>query len=103
MQVTLPPELEQIVQTYLNSGKYQNAAEILLAGVQLLQREETSPDLTFGILDEQRQFFPLTESELIQESLKVLANHRNAHTLIIKDWRADIQHIQKLRSQMLKI
>ena len=77
MQVTLPPELEQIVQTYLNSGKYQNAAEILLAGVQLLQREETSPDLTFGILDEQRQFFPLTESELIQESLKVLANHRN--------------------------
>ena len=40
MQVTLPLELEQIVQTYLNTGKYQNAEEVLLAGVQLLQREE---------------------------------------------------------------
>ena len=85
MQVTLTPELEQIVQTYLNSGKYQNAAEILLAGVQLLQREETSSELTLGILDEQRQFFPLPESELTQESFKALANHRHAHTLIIKD------------------
>ena len=77
MQVTLPLELEQIVQTYLNSGKYQNAEEVLLAGVQLLQREETLDGITFGILGEQSQFFPLTESEMVEESLKVLANHRN--------------------------
>ncbi len=77
MQVTLTPELEQIVQIYLNSGKYKNAEEVLLAGVQLLQHEETHPHLTFGILNEQHHFSALNESEMIQESLEVLANHRN--------------------------
>ena len=62
MQVTLPLELEQIVQTYLNSGKYQNAEEVLLAGVQLLQREETLAGVTFSVLGEQSQFSPLTLS-----------------------------------------
>lgn len=77
MQVTLPPELEDIIQTYLSSGKYQNAVEVLLAGVKLLQREEASVDITFGIIDEQNQFFPLTESEMIRESLEVLENHQH--------------------------
>ena len=77
MQVTLPLELEQIVQTYLNTGKYQNAEEVLLAGVQLLQQEETLTNITFGILDEQSQFSPLTESQMVEESLKVLANYQN--------------------------
>ena len=45
--------------------------------VQLLQREETLAGVTFGILGEQNQFFPLTESEMVEERLKVLANHRN--------------------------
>ena len=36
-----------------------------------------STSITFGILGEQSQFFPLTESEMVEESLKVLANHRN--------------------------
>jgi putative addiction module CopG family antidote len=77
MQVTLTPELEQIIQACLSSGKYQNAVEVLLAGVKLLQREETPVNMTFGILNEQSQFLPLTESEMIEESLKVLENHRN--------------------------
>ncbi|MCY7366928.1 MAG: hypothetical protein LH474_02115 [Chamaesiphon sp.] len=81
MQVTLPLELEQIVQTYLNSCKYQNAEEVLLAGVQLLQRQETLSNLTFGILGEQNQFSPLTESGMVEESLKVLANHRNKNAI----------------------
>ena len=77
MQVTLPLELEQIVQTYFNSGKYQNAEEVLLAGVQLLQQEETLAGVTFDLLGEQSQFSPLTESEMVEKSLKVLANHQN--------------------------
>jgi hypothetical protein len=77
MQITLPLELEQIVQTYLDSGQYQNPAEVLMAGLQLLQHNKTFPEMSFGILDEQSRFLPLTESEMIQESLKVLENHQN--------------------------
>jgi hypothetical protein len=77
MQITLPLELEQIVQTYLDSGQYQNPAEVLMAGLQLLQHNKTSSEMSFGILDRQSQFLPLTESEMIQESLKVLENYQN--------------------------
>ncbi|MGD1950618.1 MAG: type II toxin-antitoxin system ParD family antitoxin [Leptolyngbyaceae cyanobacterium] len=37
MNVTLTPELEQFVQTQIDSGKYASAAEVLLAGVALLK------------------------------------------------------------------
>jgi Arc/MetJ-type ribon-helix-helix transcriptional regulator len=74
MQITLPDELEQIIQTYLNSGKYQNVVEVLFAGVKLLEREEISENMTFGILNEQNQFSPLTESQMIRSSLQVLKN-----------------------------
>ena len=56
MVVTLSLELEQIVQTYFNSGKYQNAEEVYLDGGQLLQRQEAPYNITFGILSEQNQF-----------------------------------------------
>jgi Arc/MetJ-type ribon-helix-helix transcriptional regulator len=78
MQITLPPELEQIVQTYINSGKYQTATEVLLAGVKRLQQEDALTDITFGILNEEIQFIALTESEMIRESLKVLETPRNS-------------------------
>jgi hypothetical protein len=77
MQITLPDELEHIIQAYLNSGKYQNAVEVLVAGVKLLEREEIPTNMTFGILDEQNQFSPLTESQMIQASLQVLENHQH--------------------------
>jgi hypothetical protein len=77
MQITLPLELEQIVQTYLDSGEYQNPAEVLMAGLKLLQHNNTSSGMSFGILDEQSQFLPLTESEMIQESLKALEHYQN--------------------------
>ncbi len=77
MQITLPDELEYIIQTYLNSGKYQNAVEVLFAGVKLLEREEIPADMTFGSLDEQNQFSPLTEAEMIRSSLQVLENHQH--------------------------
>ncbi len=77
MQITLPDELEHIIQTYLNTGKYQNAVEVLVAGVKLLEREEIPENMTFGILNEQNQFSPLTESQMIQASLQVLENHQH--------------------------
>lgn len=39
MQITLPPELETLVQRQINSGTYDNAIDVLLAGVQLLEQE----------------------------------------------------------------
>jgi Arc/MetJ-type ribon-helix-helix transcriptional regulator len=77
MQITLPDKLEHIIQTYINSGKYQNAVEVLVAGVKLLEREEIPANMTFGILDEQNQFSPLIESAMIQASLQVLENHQH--------------------------
>ncbi len=40
MQIVLPPELEDLVQRQLASGKYQTAIEVLLAGVKLLEQQE---------------------------------------------------------------
>jgi antitoxin ParD1/3/4 len=40
MQIVLPPELEQLVQGQIASGKYQSALGVIQAGVQLLQQQE---------------------------------------------------------------
>ncbi|XGW00081.1 MAG: type II toxin-antitoxin system ParD family antitoxin [Leptolyngbya sp. BL-A-14] len=40
MQITLSPELEQLVQRQIDSGKYQTAIDVILAGVQLLEQQE---------------------------------------------------------------
>jgi hypothetical protein len=80
MEVTINPELEQIIQAYLDSGRYQNPTEVLLAGLELLQRQEAAPNMSFGIIDHQNQFLPLTESEMAQESLKVLENYQQNGT-----------------------
>lgn len=40
MQIVLPPELEDLVQRQLASGKYQTAIEVILAGVKLLEQQE---------------------------------------------------------------
>ncbi|PSB46522.1 type II toxin-antitoxin system ParD family antitoxin [Cyanosarcina cf. burmensis CCALA 770] len=51
MQIVLPPELEDLVQRQLASGKYQTAIEVILAGV-LLQQQE---DIYQGRLQELQQ------------------------------------------------
>jgi antitoxin ParD1/3/4 len=40
MQIILPPELETLIQHQLDSGKYQSAIEVILAGVIRLEQEE---------------------------------------------------------------
>jgi len=40
MQIVLPPELEELVQRQLASGKYQTAIEVLLTGAKLLDRRQ---------------------------------------------------------------
>ncbi|MBW4622193.1 MAG: type II toxin-antitoxin system ParD family antitoxin [Cyanosarcina radialis HA8281-LM2] len=52
MQIVLPPELEDLVQRQLVSGKYQTAIEVLLAGVKLLEQQE---DIYQGRLPELQQ------------------------------------------------
>jgi hypothetical protein len=46
-----------------------------------IEREEIPENMTFGILNEQNQFSPLTESEMIQASLQVLEHHQ--HDIIL--------------------
>ncbi|PAX58310.1 ribbon-helix-helix domain-containing protein [Brunnivagina elsteri] len=52
MQVSLPPEVEALLQRQLNSGKYQNAIEVIVAGIKLLDRQE---DIYQGRLEELQQ------------------------------------------------
>ncbi|MDY7015959.1 MAG: type II toxin-antitoxin system ParD family antitoxin [Cyanobacteriota bacterium] len=52
MQIVLPPEIEALIQRQLSSGKYQNAIEVILAGVQLLNNTE---DIYQGRLQELQQ------------------------------------------------
>lgn len=40
MQIVLPPEVEALVKRQLTSGKYQNAIEVILAGIKLLEQQE---------------------------------------------------------------
>lgn len=44
MQVTLPPELAEIVQSYLLTGHYHSPIDVLSAGLQRLQAEERTVD-----------------------------------------------------------
>ncbi len=52
MQVSLPPEVEALLQRHLNSGKYQNAIEVIVAGIKLLEQQE---DIYQGRLSELQQ------------------------------------------------
>ena len=52
MQISLPPEVEALVQRQLTSGKYENAIEVILAGVKLLEQQE---DIYRGRLQELQQ------------------------------------------------
>ena len=52
MQIILPPELETLIQHQLDSGKYQTAVEVLLAGVKRLEQQE---DIYQGRLQELQQ------------------------------------------------
>jgi antitoxin ParD1/3/4 len=52
MQVTLPPELELMVSRQLNSGKYQNAIEVIRTAIELLDKQE---DIYKGKLGELQQ------------------------------------------------
>lgn len=52
MQVSLPPEVEALLQRQLSSGKYQNAIEVIVAGIRLLEQQE---DIYQGRLSELQQ------------------------------------------------
>ncbi len=52
MQIFLPPEVEALLERQLNSGKYQNAIEVIFAGIKLLEQQE---DIYQGRLQELQQ------------------------------------------------
>jgi hypothetical protein len=72
--------LNRLLQDYPDSGQYQSPTEILLAALELLQHQELAPVMSFGVIDQQNQFVPLTESKMAQESLRVLENHQQSDT-----------------------
>jgi len=80
MQIVLSPELEELVQRQIASGKYQTVLDVLTAGVQLLDHQEPESEVEntpYGELDENLQFSQLSEDEMAQQSLAVLANYQH--------------------------
>lgn len=55
MQITLPPDLEQFIQTQLNSGSFLNADEVVQEALRLFQRTTSPQDLTVDQLQETLQ------------------------------------------------
>mgnify|MGYP006291477393 FL=1 len=93
MQVVLPPELEELVQRQIASGKYQTVLDVLTAGVQLLEHQEPESEVEnapYGELDENLQFYPLSEEEMAQQSLAVLANYQQEDS-----FQGQLQNLQK--------
>lgn len=52
MQIVLPPEVEALLQRQLTNGKYENAIEVILAGIKLLEQQE---DIYQGRLQDLQQ------------------------------------------------
>lgn len=93
MQVVLPPELEELVQRQIASGKYQTVLDVLTAGVQLLDHQERDSEVEntpYGELDENLQFSPLSEDEMAQQSLAVLATYQ-----LGDNYQGQLQNLQK--------
>jgi Arc/MetJ-type ribon-helix-helix transcriptional regulator len=93
MQVVLPPKLEELVQRQIASGKYQTVLDVLTAGVQLLEHQEPESEVEnapYGELDENLQFSPLSEEEMTQQSLAVLANYQQEDS-----FQGQLQNLQK--------
>lgn len=40
MDITLPPEVETVVQRQITSGKYKTALEVIKAGIELIEQED---------------------------------------------------------------
>ena len=55
MQITLPPDLEQFIETQLNSGSFLNADEVVQEALRLFQRTTLPQDLTVDQLKEALQ------------------------------------------------
>jgi antitoxin ParD1/3/4 len=82
MQIGLPPELEELVQRQLASGKYQTAIDVLLAGAKLLEQQE---DIDQGRLQELQQEAQIgweaaQRSELVDGSTAMAQIRANLHS-----------------------
>jgi antitoxin ParD1/3/4 len=82
MQIGLPPELEELVQHQLASGKYQTAIDVLLAGAKLLEQQE---DIDQGRLQELQQEAQIgweaaQRSELVDGSTAMAQIRANLHS-----------------------
>jgi Arc/MetJ-type ribon-helix-helix transcriptional regulator len=77
MKIVLPPELDQLVKRQIERGPYKTTLEVLLAGVHLLEHQaQPGPGEVYGELDENLNFVPRTEAEMVQQSLEILARYQ---------------------------
>lgn len=82
MQNVLPPELEELVERQLASGKYQTAIDVLIAGAKLLEQQE---DIYQGLLQELQQEAQIgwkaaQRGELVDDSTAMAQIRANLHS-----------------------
>lgn len=83
MTISLPPEIEELVNAQIQSGQYQSAGEVIREGLRLLQEkdmlrqiklEQLRKDITLGIESADRgELAPLDVEAIIAEGRKRLA------------------------------
>ena len=87
MQIVLPPELEDLVQRQLASGRYQTVIEVILAGVKLLEQQE---DIYQGRLQELQQearigWEAAQQGELVDGSTAMAQIRANLHSRFVTE------------------
>ena len=85
MNVSLTPELEQFIQSQVESGKYTSADEVILAGIRLLEErdrtykgrfEELQKEIKLGIDSAERE--EVVDGETVFQQLQVKMQQRRA-------------------------
>lgn len=85
MNVSLPPELEQFIQSQVESGKYTSADEVILAGIRLLEErdrtykgrfEELQKEIKLGIESAKRE--EVVDGETVFQQLHVKMQQRRS-------------------------
>lgn len=85
MNVSLTPELEQFVQSRVESGRYQTASEVIREGLRLLEEREQVRELALKELRakirrgvEQADRGELLDGDAVFESIRQLSARRRA-------------------------
>ena len=81
MQLSLPPEIQRLIEERVRSGRYQSPEDVVAAAVANLDQQESAGDFAPGELDEllaegERSGPPLDGEQVLAELRELRQQHR---------------------------